>query len=410
MKILWLKTELLHPVDKGGKIRTYEMLKRLKSKYEVTYLTLAGSTRPRQATKLATEYCHRLITVPFADAPKHSPSFYRDLVVNLGSRLPYAIEKYRSNQMRREIERELQSATYDVVVSDFLVPSINLPFTGRAATILFQHNVESMIWRRHYESQTNPITKTYFKTQWERMLTYERQACNRFDAVVAVSAVDRDFLREHFEVNPVYDVPTGIDTEYFQPLPDVESNNSLEIVFTGSMDWMPNEDAIVHFVRDILPRVASVVPGVTLTVVGRNPSGRVSTLARQYPHVTVTGRVPDIRPYLGRAAVCVVPLKVGGGTRLKIFEAMAMGKPVVSTSIGAEGLPVQDGNELLIADGAERFAHTVIRILRDRNFASRLGREARAAVCDRFGWEKAAAAFGRICESVAANSARVRAA
>src|SRR5262249_47226836 len=169
--------------------------------------------------------------------------------------------------------------------------------------------------------------------------------------------------------------------------------DTAEVVFTGSMDWMPNEDAMVHFVERILPRIAAAVPGVKMTIVGRNPSRRVLELAAAGSTVNVTGRVDDVRPYLDRAAVCVVPLRIGGGTRLKIFEAMAMGKPVVATTVGAEGLPVRPGRELLIADEPESFAASVVSLLQNPRAAKLLGLSARTFVRDGFRWESVADSF-----------------
>jgi sugar transferase (PEP-CTERM/EpsH1 system associated) len=399
MRILWLKSELLHPVDKGGKIRTYQMLRVIKRDHEVTYVSFVGRDDTEEASDYASEYCHRLIGVPRREQPKSGPRFYRDLALNLWSGLPYAIEKYRSTAMRNTIERELRESIYDVVVCDFLVPSINLPRQARVPAVLFQHNVESTIWRRHYETQTNRIKRAFFYHQWQKMRAYERATCRSFDAVIGVSEVDRDQMRDEFGLSEVYEVPTGVDTDYFQPL-RVASERS-ELVFTGSMDWMPNEDAILHFAKEVLPRIAASIPDVSLTVVGRNPSPALTALAKSDRRIRVTGRVEDVRPYVGRCAAYVVPIRIGGGTRLKIYEAMAMEKSVISTTIGAEGLPVRNGEELLLADDPESFARAVVRVLTDRRLAERLGRQAGAVVRERFGWDNAAARFIETCEHAA---------
>jgi sugar transferase (PEP-CTERM/EpsH1 system associated) len=403
VKILWLKTELLHPVDKGGKIRTFEMLKSLRRDHEITYLTLADPAQPGENFQQADEYCHRLITVPWRAAPKFSGQFYGELLCNLASPLPYALQKYRSAAMRRAIDRELNEANPDVLVCDFLTPSVNLGFDHPCPKVLFQHNVESLIWRRHYETTRHPLRKLFFYQQWRRMQRYESVMCRRFDAVVAVARSDREMMRREFGASVVFDVPTGVDTNYFQPLdcrPD-----PLQLVFTGSMDWMPNEDAIVWFAEKILPFITRVLPGVSLVVVGRNPSPRLIELSKRFLPVFVTGGVDDVRPYLDRAAAFIVPMRQGGGTRLKIYEAMAMGKPVITTSIGAEGLPLCDGRDVLIADEAEAFAHAVIRLLTEPTLARRLGQQARALVCEFFGWDRAAESFAQICARVARNQA-----
>jgi sugar transferase (PEP-CTERM/EpsH1 system associated) len=396
MRILWLKTELLHPVDKGGKIRTYFMLRELKREHHVTYLSLDDGTAAPDAAERASEYCDELIRVPFRTRAKFSAGFYRELLANAASPLPYFIAKYRSTEMRAAIERCVAGGDFDVVVCDFLNPSVNLPERLPCATVLFQHNVEAMIWRRHYETQTNPLKRAYLRSQWRRAVAYEREACRRFDLVVAVSPEDRDVMREQYGVEAVADVPTGVDTEFFRPA-GVEETVPDSLVFTGSMDWLPNEDAIRYFTEEILPLVREAVPGVTLTVVGRNPFPGLLELSRRDPAVVVTGRVEDVRPYMERAAAYVIPLRVGGGTRLKVYEAMAMEKPIVSTSIGVEGLPMRDGVEYLCADSPERFAEAVIRLLRDPCLARSTGRNAAETVRARFGWAGVAEEFARLC-------------
>jgi sugar transferase (PEP-CTERM/EpsH1 system associated) len=408
MKILWLKSELLHPVDKGGRIRTYYMLRHIRREHHVTYLSLLDRNDPPESFDRAKEYCDRLVTVPWNEPRRFSARFYRDLIFNLGSPLPYAIQKYHSTAMRREIERELRERDYDVVVCDFLVPSVNLNRDLGVPTVLFQHNVESMIWQRHHQTETNRIKKAYFYNQWKKMYSYERRACRSFDAVVAVSPVDRDLIRDEYGVREVYDIPTGVDTEYFRPMNG--PRNPFELVFTGSMDWMPNEDGITHFAESILPRIARAIPDVSLTVVGRNPSRRLRALADSNRQIKVVGRVEDVRPYVARAAAYIVPLRVGGGTRLKLYEAMAMAKPVISTSIGAEGLPVRAGEDLLIADGPDRFAQAVISVLTDESLAKKIGRQSCAAVREQFGWNRAASTFARVCEAMVRGSLPQRAA
>jgi sugar transferase (PEP-CTERM/EpsH1 system associated) len=396
MKILWLKTELLHPVDKGGKIRSYQMLKQLKRDHFITYLTLCDPQDPPESFAQAEEYCHRLVTIPHRAANKFSAGFYYELGLNLGSPLPYAIQRYRSAPMQQAIERELRQSDYDIVVCDFLTPSVNLPESMPVPMVLFQHNVEAIIWARHFQNETNRLKKAFFFNQWRKMHNYERKACQRFDSVIAVSDVDRDTMQKEFDIERVYDIPTGVDTSYFEPIHN--RPNPYELVFTGSMDWMPNEDAIVYFSEEILPHIAARVPEVTLNVVGRNPTPRLAALAGADRRINITGRVEDVRPYMDTAAAYIVPIRVGGGTRLKIYEAMAMAKPVISTTIGAEGLAVRNGEDLLIADAPQAFAQAVVAVLQEKTFAEKLGQTAREVVCEQFGWNRVAAAFGQICE------------
>ncbi|MEJ7617101.1 MAG: glycosyltransferase, partial [Pyrinomonadaceae bacterium] len=325
MRILWLKTELLHPVDKGGKIRTYYMLKELKRQgHQITYLTLDDGAAEDGAHERATEYCDELISVPHHTRAKFSAGFYAELALNLATPLPYFMKKYESPAMRRAVAERTLNGKFDVLVCDFLMPSINMPTKVNCASLLFQHNVEAMIWQRHYEVQTNPLKKAYLYGQWRKTFAYERDACRRFDYVVAVSREDREVMQREYGVRRIADVPTGVDTDYFQPQTAGGSNNSRELVFTGSMDWLPNEDAIRYFTEQIMPRIKRSVPETTLTVVGRNPHSSLLELSKHDPAINVTGRVEDVRPYIERAAAYVVPIRVGGGTRLKVYEAMAM--------------------------------------------------------------------------------------
>ena len=397
MHILWLKTELLHPLDKGGRIRSYQMLRHLAREHRITYLTLDDGRRDEDAIERAAEYCTHLVRIPTRTASKGSARFYLELVRNLASRLPYALAKYRVLEMEHEIRRLIARESIELVVADFLFSAVNLPDGVGIPTVLFQHNVEAMIWQRHAAVATGALRRRYMRQQWRRMLTYEGAQCRRFDHVVAVSAEDASWFAREYAVRNVTAVPTGVDTDYFRPTGH-EVQDSPTVVFTGSMDWMPNEDAMCFFTSDVLPALAAEVPEVSLDIVGRNPSSAVRALATRSARVRVTGTVPDVRPYLERAGVFVVPLRVGGGTRLKIFEAMAMGKAIVTTSIGVEGLPVRHGEHLLIADTAPAFAAAVARFLREPEEAARFGARAAELVRSRFGWRQAAEQFTDICE------------
>lgn len=373
------------------------MLKELRREHHIAYLTLDDGTASTDARERAAEYCHELVTVPHKVSEKFSASFYAELAQNLLSRLPYAIKKYENAEMRRRIVELAEGDGFDVLVCDFLTPSVNLPSRVDCATVLFQHNVEAMIWKRHYEVQTGAMKKAYLRDQWRKMLRFERETSKRFDAVVAVSLEDSETMRREYGIENVRDIPTGVDTEYFRPR-GLEASEPKEIVFTGSMDWLPNEDAIKFFTSEILPLIKRDVPDAKLTIVGRNPFPSLIELGKRDSSIVVTGRVEDVRPYIERASAYIVPIRIGGGTRLKIYEAMAMEKAVVSTTVGAEGLPVKDGVELVLADTPEDFAAATVRVLTDKDYARGLGRRAAERVRASFGWDRVAASFAEICE------------
>ncbi len=398
MRILWLKTELLHPVDKGGKIRTYNMLKELKRDHHVTYLTLDDGSASAEDGEKASEYCHELVCIPHSRREKFTPGFYIELFLNLISQHPYAIKKYESAAMRREIVERERSNSFDLLVCDFLAPAANVPRTLATPTILFQHNVEAMIWKRHYEVHTNPVKKAYLYGQWQKMRRFERDMCRRFDCVIGVSKDDREQMKQEYGAEAVFDVPTGVDVEFFRP-GGAATSSAHNMVFTGSMDWLPNDDAIRYFMREVMPLIKQRVPDATLTVVGRNPAPALVELGKSDPSLVITGRVDDVRPYMDQAAAYIVPLRIGGGTRLKIFEAMAMEKAVVSTTVGAEGLPLTDGVELLLADEPAAFADAVVKVLSDSSYALELGQRAASIVRKNYGWRQVTDSFVSICLS-----------
>jgi glycosyltransferase involved in cell wall biosynthesis len=276
------------------------------------------------------------------------------------------------------------------------MPAQNVPDHLRCSTVLFQHNVEASIWRRHVEVQSSRLARAYFTSQFRRMERFEREQCRRFDVVVAVSEEDAAALRAQYDLPRVRAVPTGVDTTAFAPA-DAALAEPGRIVFVGAMDWMPNEDGIQWFAGEVLPRIRERVPGAHLTIVGRNPGPAVRRLADSEGAVTVTGTVPDVRPYLEAASLVVVPLRVGGGTRLKIYEAMSMDRPVVSTTIGAEGLPLEEGEHILRADDAAAFAAACVRLLQAPAGAWRMARAGGEYVRSSFGWDRVAGEFARLC-------------
>ena len=401
MKILWLKTELLHPVDKGGKIRTYHLLKQLKPDHHITYLTLDDGAAPPDAVDNATEYCHELIRIPHETRAKFSAGFYAELALNLTSRLPYAIRKYQSASMTKAIADVGTTDRFDVIICDFLAPAVNLPRDLKLPVVLFQHNVEAAIWQRHYEVQTNALKRRYLYRQWRKMQQFEREACHRVDCVIAVSEADSETMQRDYGLAKVYDIPTGVDVDFFRPTSTVATRpNSL--VFTGSMDWLPNEDAINYFTQQILPLIRKAIPDVSITVVGRNPSRKLLELGEREQSITVTGRVEDVRPYIEGAAAYIVPLRIGGGTRLKIYEALAMEKPTISTTVGAEGLNINNGEDLLLADTPDDFANAVVRVLKEPALARQLGVKGAQTVRERYSWNKVAVEFDLICQQALA--------
>ena len=393
MKLLWVKCDFLHPTTKGGQIRTLETLRRLHRNHEVHYVAFHDPAQPEGLAR-ASEYCTHAYPILHTPPSRSSPAFAAQLLGNLFSPLPLSLARYGSKEMKSTIEKLLARENFDSLVCDFLSPAPNIPDLGRA--VLFQHNVESTIWRRHAETASF-LKRRYFQLQADRMFRYERDACRRAGGVIAVSRDDAAAMTELFGVADVAAVPTGVDTDYFAP-PAISAGPKADIVFVGSMDWMPNIDGMNWFFDSILPLIHRRNPSLTVAVVGRRPSPDMLNRARQDERIQVTGTLPDIRPWLWGSRVAIVPLRIGGGTRLKIYEAMAAGVPVVSTTIGAEGLDVHPPEDIRIADLPEAFADRCLELLDDPALRRGISDAALAMVASEFSWERVAESFAGVLE------------
>ena len=397
MKILWVKAGGLVPPDTGGKIRSYNILRELARRHSITFFSFYAAHHRDLHPELKDVFEH-VVCVPLQLPAPKSVTEMRDYGIRLLSAQPYSITKYCLPEVRRRLRALLEQESYDVILCDFLMAAGVIPWDWPAPKVLFTHNVEAAIWRRHYEVASNPIWKAISWGAWRKMEAAERRYLRLADRVLTVSETDRDAFAGFLDPGKLTVIPTGVDVDYFQPMPVEEAANSL--VFTGSMDWLPNEDAILYFVEAILPLIKKQCPEVSLEVVGRSPSRKLQALAEREKSVRLTGWVEDIRPFVARGSICIVPLRIGGGTRLKIFEAMAMSKAVVSTSVGAEGLPVQAGENILLADTPGDFADSVVSLLRDPEERKRMGASARVLVQENYSWPKVAENFARALHDV----------
>jgi sugar transferase (PEP-CTERM/EpsH1 system associated) len=397
-RLLFVAKRFPFPMDTGGKIRTGKLLEQLGREFDVTLVTNVERPKDDPYLSEAARLCAELVPVPWTEIAKYSMRFYADVVRRACSRYPVSVAGDYSAPFAARVQTLAGEGRFDLLVCDFVQPSINVRDVQGCPVLLFQHNVESTIFKRHAETARNPLVRLFWRSQWRKMERFERDACRRFAGVVAVSEADRETF-ERFGARQAFAIPTAVDAHYFRPGTTATDGHAL--VFTGSMDWLPNEDAILFFADEILPRITARVPDVTLTVVGRQPSHRLLRRLEAQSGITLTGRVDDIRPHVERAALYVVPLRIGGGTRIKLYEAMAMGKAVVSTPVGAEGLPLRDGEHLLLAEKPDAFADAVVQLLLDHDARRRIERAARAFVESQCSWERAATAFARACRTVA---------
>ncbi len=394
MKILWVNTNFMHPTTKGGQIRTLEMLRHLHSRHEIHYVAIENPAHPEGPGRSG-EYATRSYPYQHKILDKRSPGFFAQLIKGVFSPVPVAVSRFHPPGMSGFLENLIRTEGFDKAVVDHLAPTAYFPRLDQA--VFFQHNVETVIWRRHVEHATNPVRRLYFRMQADRMYEYERRVSRASGHIVAVSAIDADEMRKLFGVTRVSEIPTGVNMEYFTPAKAAVPTTDL--VFIGSMDWLPNVDGMIYFVREILPLIHRKRPETTLAIVGRTPPPEIVALGKQDPRIVVTGTVPDIRPHVWGSKLSVVPLRIGGGTRLKIYESMAARVPVVSTTIGAEGLEINPPADIRIADTPEAFASECLELLADDKLRENIADAAWNMVSTRFSWGSVSRCFERILDA-----------
>lgn len=390
--MLWVKADKLLPVHCGGNIRTFGIVRELAAQHQLTFFSYYGGKTDPQYEKEMQQHFPNAVCVCTGYGGPTALGYLR----GLPKAPPYAVSRFASPEVQGRIKSWFREQRFDVAVCDFLDAAVNFPAKLTIPTVLFQHNVESEIWRRHAATQSNAAMRLIYRIEYAKMSRYEQEIVKGFHHVVAVSEHDRELMSKWIEGSHITVVPTGVDLQQFRPAP---SSSIPLVMFVGAMDWDPNVDAVEYFCREIWPGIVAQVPEAKFRVVGRNPGRRVLSLASS--SVEVTGSVPSVVEHLAQAAVVVVPLRIGGGTRLKIYEAMAMGKAVVSTTVGAEGLSVTHGQDIVLADDAAGFAESAVMLLRNPELRRRYeGAAARLAA--QYDWSAVGARFGEVLQSVAA--------
>ena len=395
MNILWIKANKLLPLHSGGDIRSFQILRHLSSSHEITFLSYYDGNEDNQYEAELRKRFPSVIAISTGESGallSRSWDYFRKLSLPA----PYAVSRFESSLVKGKINALLETRDFDVVVADFLDAAINLPNELRIPAVLFQHNVESEIWRRHAATEANPAKRFIYQFEFKRMLRYEQTTIQKFQHVIAVSEHDRNLMQPWLGNAGITTVPTGVDLKQYRPGLDDHDPGPV-VMFIGAMDWEPNIDAVEFFRDEIWNSVIANVPDARFCIVGRNPDHRVQKLASN--SIEITGRVESVPDHLQKAAVVIVPLRIGGGTRLKIYEAMAAGKAVVSTTVGAEGLNVTPGRDIVIADDAPNFAEAIVSLLKDRNLRRRYERAA-SETASKYDWSVIAAKFGEVLESV----------
>jgi polysaccharide biosynthesis protein PslH len=270
--------------------------------------------------------------------------------------------------------------------------------------VVMAHNVESLIWQRYYETETNALRRWYIGRQWRKFQRFEKRVLSEAEFAIAVSEADAQRFREQFGVKRVDVVENGVDTAYFQP--QARRRDPRRLLFLGSLDWRPNLDGVRVFLDRVFPTLKLAEPSTRLCLVGRNPPETLRQQVAATPGVELYANVPDVRPYLADCGLMVVPLRIGGGSRLKILEALAGGTPVVSTRIGAEGLALEPGKDLTVVPEIDDLTHALLKAMNHPEPLQTQAETGREKVLERYDWDRLAGQLEQVwlrCGSEAEN-------
>lgn len=394
-RLLFVSPVFLFPNDTGGRIRTTNILRGMKGGgFEIVLASPAADIDLIKWKRSISEVCDT-----FLPWQGRRPGARWKRVLDLLDPLPFNVVADRTDAGRAAVEAAFSAAQIDLVVFDFVHSLVLRPDRVASPTVCFTHNVEAEIFERHAQSETRRIPRLVWTRQALKMRRFEATALTACDRVIAVSERDADRFRKDYGIAAPAVIPTGVDLDYFawQPSPPIGEAARPSVVFTGSMDWTPNVDGIEWFLEDVWPRVLSRRPDARFIVVGRSPPPRLVERHAGRPDVRFTGFVDDVRPFVRNAHAFVIPLRIGGGTRIKAFEAMAMGCPVVSTTLGVEGLGLSPQEQCLVADSPSSVADAILGLLADASFRSAMSVRAREWVEQRYGHRVVAGVFESIC-------------
>ncbi|MCK5580809.1 MAG: glycosyltransferase [Candidatus Omnitrophica bacterium] len=396
MNVLFIAPRLPLPADTGGKIRTFNIIKQIAKRDNLDLVCFSFEQNDESYLKDFDALGIRARLVPVEE-----PGLGYKVKTVLSDQRPFSAVKYCTDQMRESIEELIKGAKYDMVYVDHIHMAHYQSCFKQVPCIVDEHNVEYRILERCANVEKNFLKAWVYQGQAEKMKRFEVTKVLEFSACSAVSEDDARLLRNLVQNQvPIHVIQNGVDTEFFRQRATGNGLGEDALVFTGSMDWLPNDDAMKFFVQDVLPLVWQKSEDTKLYVVGKGPSLELKQLAEKDKRVVVTGRVDDVRPYMDKAKVFITPLRIGGGTRLKILEAMSMQKAVVSTSIGAEGINCQDGKDILLADAPKEFADKVLMLLDDPQKRESLGVAGRQLVLEKYDWNIVGEKLDKICRNM----------
>lgn len=385
MHVVIIDGDVSYPANSGKRLRTLNLMLHAARRHRITYVGRCGadSEEARVAPTFLGNHGIEAILVPHPVPAKSGSAFYLRLFANLFSAWPYSVASHQSQPMRRAVAQIAAKQRVDVWQLEWAtyLPTIDPSLAG--PRVVIAHNVDTLIWQRYYENEENFLKKAFLKTQWQKFRRFEEEAFRQTTRVVAVSEQDAQLIREQFGQPRVDVVDNGIDRAFFEQVRG--QRDSSRILFLGALDWRPNLDAVGLLLDKIFPMVRGHEPTAQLVIVGRHPPDDLIKRVTQSRGVEMHADVADVRPYLGESGVMTVPLRIGGGSRLKILEALACGLPVVSTKVGAEGLLLKPGEDFVQAEEDEMASALVHAIRNPREMLAK-AEHARRLVLDAYDW------------------------
>lgn len=387
LNVIVMDEWLPYPVNNGKKLRSFNLLSPLARRHHITYVAPRSRDR-KQDAEAKTAMQDAGFNVVWVDRPvplNSGPLFAPRLAMNLVSPVPYSVQRHTSRHMRDVISSIILRKSVDLLHVEWTPYVANLPADVCSPIVVNAHNIESLIWQRYFEEERNRAKSWYIKKQWRKFERFERRAFLKADCIVTTTEQDAHLARSEFSAREVRVVDNGVDISRFRYV--TEGRDPYNLLFLGSLDWRPNIDAVRWLLSSIFPSILKREPKAQLTIVGLNPPEWLIKDVATNPAVSLHGNVPDVRPYLEKSGALLVPLRVGGGSRIKILEAMASGCPVVSTSIGAEGLHVIHDQHYQAADNEHDFASAALRTIREPDAVQFMATAARDAVCERYSWD-----------------------
>ena len=394
MKILYLSLRFPYPQHSGDKIRTYNILKHLSQRHSISFISFVQSSQEESYAGQLREYCDQVETVEFSKLRA-----YRNCLLYFSFAEPFQVVYWRSREMQRRVDEMMDRNGFDLIhVQFFRMAQYVTKYVNKCKVLDSGDSFSLNLSRR--SRLDRGLSWPLLKVEVNKVKVYETEIAQWFDRVTMVSPLDKNYLLSINGNIPMSVVPMGVDLEYYQPSHEEYGPN---LLFTGTIRYFPNKDAVLYFYNEIFPLIKDAVPNVKFYVVGNHPPKKIIKLMSG-GDIVVTGRVEDVRPYFAKSAVFVCPLRSGSGMQAKILEAMAMGVPVVTTSMGFEAIEATAGRDIIIADNARRFAQKVIRLLKDRDLRQSVAQNARRLVEKKYGWPAVVERLDAIYKNIAHRS------